>query len=47
MPDLNDYYAFKSTSGGSDNGGGGCSGNGFIWLIIILGIITFVGKVFG
>ena len=47
MPNMNDYYAFKSTSRGNDNGGGGCSSNGFIWLIIILAIITFIGKVFG
>ena len=26
MPDINDYHAFKSTSGGSDSGGSGDHG---------------------
>ena len=47
MPNMNDFYAFKSTSGGSDNGGGGCFGNVLVWLIIIFAIITFIGKMFG
>lgn len=44
MPDLNDFYAYKKTSGGSDNGGGGCFGSVFIWVIVILGFISFIGK---
>ena len=41
MPNLNDYHGYKSTSGGSGNGGdsrGGGPGCGF-WVII--GIIFF------
>ena len=47
MPNMNDFYAFKSTSGGGDNGGGGCFGNVLVWLIIIFAIITFIGKMCG
>ena len=42
MPDLNDFHAFKSTSGGS--GGKGSSGGGGIgcaaWIVI--GIVVFM-----
>lgn len=44
MPDLDDFYAFKSTTGGS--GGGGCSGSIFIWILVIIGIIELIGKIF-
>ena len=44
MPNMNDFYAFKSTSGGSDNDGGGCFGSVFVWIIVILGVISFIGK---
>ena len=48
MPDMNDLHVFKSTSGGSDSGrGGGCSGNIFIWIVVIYVIITFIGKISG
>ena len=40
MPDLDDFYAFKSTSGG----GGGCSGSFFTWILVILGILWAIGK---
>lgn len=46
MPDMSDFYAFKSTSS-NDSGGGGCSGNIFIWIIVIYTVLTFIGKVFG
>ena len=44
MPDLDDFYAFKST--GSNNGGGGGSG---CLSCIIIGLITLwiIGKLFG
>lgn len=36
MPDLNDYHAYKSTSGGSGNSGGGkgfgCGG----WAVVVI-----------
>lgn len=44
MPDMNDFHAFKSTSGNNTGGGGGCSGNILIWIIIICAILTFIGK---
>ena len=44
MPDLNDYHAFKSTTGGSDSGnpggGGGC-GCGTIVIIIFACLLIF------
>ena len=44
MPNLNDYHAFKSTSGGSDNGNGSGGGGGRIgcagWIVI--GIVAFM-----
>ena len=46
MPDLNDFHAFKSTSSG-DSGGGGCSGNILIWILVIYAILTFIGKLSG
>lgn len=39
MPDLNDYYAYKRTSGGSDNGGGGF---GCGWIIIVMVAIMLI-----
>ena len=38
MPDMNDYHAFKSTSGGSNNNGGSSGGHGFGlgWVVIVL-----------
>ncbi len=43
MPDMNDFHAFKSTSG-NDSGGGGCSGNIFVWILVIYAILTIIGK---
>ena len=42
MPDLNDFYAFKSTS--SDGGGGGSI---FPWLLGVLALLWLIGKIFG
>lgn len=40
MPDMNDFHAFKSTSGnGGDSGGGG---GGCLKPILIIGIIVLV-----
>jgi len=41
MPDINDYHAFKSTSGG---GGGGSSGGCLPWIIGILVFLYILGK---
>ena len=46
MPDLNDFHAFESTTGGS-SGGGGCSGTIFLWILVVVGIIELIGKVCG
>ena len=45
MPDLGDFYAFKSTSGGSSggSGGGGC----FSWIIGAILVLYIIGKLFG
>ena len=45
MPDIDDFYAFKSTSGGGGSGGGepGC----FTLIFIGLGILWLIGKLFG
>lgn len=45
MPDLNDFHAFKSTSGGSSGGGGG-SGC-FTWILVGLAILWIIGKLSG
>lgn len=44
MPNLNDFHAFKSTTGGRGSGGG-CSGSIFIWILIIVGILELIGKI--
>ena len=41
MPDMNDFHAFKSTSGGL-----GCS-SGFWVAIVIIGLLTLLGKCSG
>lgn len=48
MPDMNDFHAFKSTSGGSGGGSGGlgCS-SGFWVAIVIIGLLTLLGKCSG
>ncbi len=45
MPNLNDYHAFKSTSGsGRDGRGSGCSNHPWIWIGIIVLIIYLIGR---
>ena len=44
MPDLDDFYAFKTTSG-NDKDSLGCGGNLFIWLLVIVGIIWLIGQI--
>jgi len=42
MPDLNDFYAFKSTSDG-DGGGGGGMGCGVVVIVIVaILLISFI-----
>lgn len=46
MPDLNDFHAFKSTSGG--NSGGGAGGPGCLtWILIAAVILWVIGKLLG
>ena len=50
MPDLNDFYAFKSTSSGersSNSGGdsGGCLGV-LTWAAGIISLLWVIGKLF-
>ena len=49
MPDLNDFHAFKSTSGGSSGGsGGGGSGlSKWIVILIIIALLTLLGECSG
>ncbi len=48
MPDLNDYHAFKSTSGGSGgNSGAGCSSGCLPWILGVLAFLYLFGKLFG
>ena len=44
MPDMNDYHAFKSTSGGSGGSSGGGGGNGFGcgWIVIVIFVILLI-----
>ena len=47
MPDLNDFHAFQSTSGGSSGSGGtGCSGGCFTWILAGLMALWIIGKLF-
>lgn len=47
MPNLDDFYAFKSTSSGRGNGGGGCLGPWVTWVLAIVAILWIIGKLFG
>ena len=45
MPDMNDFHAFKSTSGSSGSGGsGGGGGRGFGcgWIVIVIVVIMLM-----
>ncbi|MBQ5660308.1 MAG: hypothetical protein IIV18_03085 [Lachnospiraceae bacterium] len=47
MPDLNDYHAFTSTSGGSSGGGGGgCSSGCLPWVLGALFLLWAIGTIF-
>ena len=48
MPDLDDFHAFLSTSGGSgSSGGAGCSGGCLPWILAGLAILWIIGKLAG
>ena len=48
MPELNDFHAFKSTSGGSGSGSGGGSGlNKWIVVLIITALLMLLGECSG
>lgn len=44
MPDMNDYHAFKITSGGSGGSGSGGGGKGFGcgWVVIVAVVILLI-----
>jgi len=42
MPDMNDFHAFKSTSGGSGGGSSGGSGFGCGWVVIVIVVIMLI-----
>ena len=44
MPYMNDFHAFKSTSGGSGGGGGCLPWKTIIIIAIIYGVLTLVGQ---
>ena len=49
MPDMNDYHAFKSTSGGDENGTGGGGGKwdfGCGWVVIVIVIYMLLHFIF-
>lgn len=41
MPDIDDYYAFKSTGGGSGGGSGG-GGSGGSWIVIVIVVLMLI-----
>lgn len=46
MPDLNDFHAFQSTSGGSSGGGGSGSSVGCLtWILAGLAMLWIIGKI--
>lgn len=48
MPGMDDFHAFKSTSGGSGgSGGSGCSGGLFTWILVIVAVLWGIGKLSG
>lgn len=49
MPDLNDFHAFQSTTGGESSGGGsiGCLSPTMIGIIAVIFVLYLIGKIFG
>lgn len=48
MPGMDDFHAFKSTSGGSGgSGNSGCSGRLFTWILGIVVMLWVIGKLSG
>ena len=49
MPDLNDFHAFQSTTGGDSSGGGsiGCLSPTMTAIIVIVFVLYLIGKIFG
>ena len=43
MPDLNDYHAFQSTTGGGSGNGGGCSGGCLPCILAGIGLLWLSG----
>lgn len=46
MPDMNDFHAFKSTSGGGGSTGGGGGDFGCGWVVIVVVVIALIYFVF-
>lgn len=42
MPDMNDYHAFKSTTGGSGSGGNSGGSFGCGWIVIVAVVLLLV-----
>ena len=42
MPDLNDYHAFKSTSGGGGNSNGGKGFGCGVWAVIVIVVVLLI-----
>lgn len=45
MPDMNDFHAFKNTSGGGSSGGSG-GGFGCGWVVIVIVVIALIFFIF-
>ena len=44
---MNDYHAFKSTTGGSGGGGGGGSIGCLGWTVIVIGLVLLISLMAG
>ena len=42
MPDMDDFHAFKSTSGGSSSSGSGGTGFGCGWVVIVIVVLMLI-----
>lgn len=48
MPDLNDFYAFKNTGGGSGTGEPGPGRGGcLLWILAALALLCVIGRAIG